>query len=185
MTKIILHETITKSESGESESWEYPLTFKLTEKKRQLLLKIVLDPPEFGSLLLLPACPLLLTSESLQLLRPKPPHLAKRSWAPGCSYGLPPGPPWKAGPPTLLTTMGFQSPDQVEQRYLHWRILITSCPSPKNAPKDISSPIKGQSIFDSQFEHKWPIWVVFGDQNARAPKLKSLEAPQNDFLSLG
>ena len=90
MTKIILHETITKSESGESESWEYPSTFKLTEKKRQLLLKIVLDPPEFGSLLLLPACPLLLTSESLQLLRPKPPHLAKRSWAPGCSYGLPP-----------------------------------------------------------------------------------------------
>ena len=95
-------------------------TFKLTEKKRQLLLKIVLDPPEFGSLLLLPACPLLLTSESLQLLRPKPPHLAKRSWAPGCSYGLPPDPLWKAGPPTLLTTMEFQSPDQVEQRYLHW-----------------------------------------------------------------
>ena len=31
-------------------------TFKLTKKKRQLLLKIVLDPPEFGSLLLLPAC---------------------------------------------------------------------------------------------------------------------------------
>ena len=32
--------------------------------------------------------------------------------------------------------------------------LITSCPSPKNAPKEISGPIKGQSISDSQFEHK-------------------------------
>ena len=61
-----------KSESGKSEE-----IFQI-DCKELTTVKNLLDRPEFDSVLLL-------TSESLQLLRQKPPDLAKRSLAPGCS----------------------------------------------------------------------------------------------------